>query len=241
MVDFEKLLYQAKLSNVSNRHSTTFKLMEQIIVNKNEDLTAEERNLFAISYKHIISASRASLTKINEIFLEEKEKNDTSSVGLIEKLKSSLENELKDGCLKMIELLDKHLIKNASSPDSKVFFYKLKGDYYRYLCYFFSSNEKYLDNAMMSYKQSTQYADVLSCINPIKIDLILSFSVFYYDILKKPEEAISIASDTLNEAIAQLETIEDGDLKETTTSLQMLKDNIDLWSKETKKEEIDDI
>lgn len=239
MVDLDKLLYQAKLSNSSNRHTKTFSLIETIIRNKNEDLTAEERNLLAISYKHIISASRASLTKINEIYEEEKQKGD-EGLKLIVKLKATLEDELKDGCLKMIDLLDKYLIKNASSPDSKVFFYKLKGDYYRYLSIFFISND-YSQNALMAYKQATQYADMLSFINPIKIDLALSFSVFYYDILKKPEEAISIASETLNEGLEQLEKIEEADMKEATTSLQMLKDNIDNWSKDLKQDEIDDI
>lgn len=49
-------------------------------------------------------------------------------------------------------LLDKHLIPKASNPESKVFYLKMKGDYYRYLaevatgetrngkhCYFFIS------------------------------------------------------------------------------------------------------
>lgn len=31
------------------------------------------------------------------------------------------------------DLLDKHLIPNASAADSKVFYLKMKGDYYRYL------------------------------------------------------------------------------------------------------------
>lgn len=30
-------------------------------------------------------------------------------------------------------LLDKHLILKASNPESKVFYLKMKGDYYRYL------------------------------------------------------------------------------------------------------------
>ena len=31
------------------------------------------------------------------------------------------------------ELLDEHLISKASNPESKVFYLKMKGDYYRYL------------------------------------------------------------------------------------------------------------
>ena len=88
-------------------------------------------------------------------------------------------------------MINKFLIKNASSFDSKVFFYKLKGDYFRYLAIFFTKND-YLTNALTAYKQATQFADALSCLNPIKIDLALSYSVFMYDILKKQEDAIKL-------------------------------------------------
>lgn len=40
-----------------------------------------------------------------------------------------------DSCsnLDLQDLLDKHLIPNATPADSKVFYLKMKGDYYRYL------------------------------------------------------------------------------------------------------------
>lgn len=236
-VDLEKLLYQAKLCNSAGRHQKTFNLMESLVRNKKDDLTIEERNLFAISYKHIIAGIRASLTKINQLHSEQSE---GFGADLILKLKQSIETELKDACNLMVELLDKFLIVNSKSPDSKVFFYKLKGDYYRYLALFFNDAD-YTKNSSNAYKQATQFADVLSCINPIKIDLALSFSVFYYDVLKKPEEAISIGSESLNEALERINEVPDEDIKEVTASLQLLKDNIDYWSKEVKSDEIEDI
>jgi len=36
-------------------------------------------------------------------------------------------------CLSVKELLDKYLIAKASNAESKVFYMKMKGDYYRYL------------------------------------------------------------------------------------------------------------
>lgn len=231
MVDFEKLIFQAKLSDAANRPEKTFSLMEIIIKNKKDDLTAEERQLFSNSYKYIISSIRASCNKINEIYDSEKKKDANSkSFKLVQKLKEQLETELKNACGKMLELLDKYLINKASSPDSKVLYLKLKGDYNRYLAMFFSNSE-YSKNALLAYKQATSNSESLSCINPIKIDLALSFSVFYYDVVKNVEEALNIASEALNEGIEKLEKIEDNDMKEATTSLQMLKDNIDNWTK----------
>lgn len=240
-IDFEKLLYQAELSNSSSRPQKTFSLMETIARNKKEDLSPKERNLLAISYKHIISAIRASLTKINEIYDEESQKKDNGNLNLVLKLKNSIENELKDACTLIIDILDKHLIKN-SSPDSKVFYYKLKGDYYRYLASFFTSGN-YSQNAMIAYKQASQLSTSLSCVNPIKIDLALSYSVFLYDIVKNPDEAINIANEALQDALNIITEIDETEMKEATASLQMLKDNIDNWTKEQNKESegIDDI
>ena len=88
-----------------------------------------------------------------------------------------------------------------------------------------------------------QLSTSLSCINPIKIDLALSYSVFLYDVVKNPDEAINIANEALQDALNILTEIDESEMKEATASLQMLKDNIDNWTKEQNKESegIDDI
>ena len=41
--------------------------------------------------------------------------------------------ELSDICNDVLSLLDKYLVAKASTAESKVFYLKMKGDYYRYL------------------------------------------------------------------------------------------------------------
>lgn len=50
--------------------------------------------------------------------------------------KSKLENELNLLCNEIIGILDKTLIKKASTAESKVFYLKMKADYNRYLAEF---------------------------------------------------------------------------------------------------------
>ena len=126
---------------------------------------------------------------------------------------------------------------SVKNKESSVLYYKLKGDYYRYLSTFFESKE-YSQNALVSYKKSTELAESLSPINPIKIDLALSFSVFNYDVLKNTEDAISIATEALNEGVERLNEISDVDAKDASISLQMLKDNLENWNKETVVDDI---
>ena len=47
--------------------------------------------------------------------------------------REKVEKELQDICEVVLGLLDKHLIPKASSGESKVFYLKMKGDYFRYL------------------------------------------------------------------------------------------------------------
>ena len=44
-----------------------------------------------------------------------------------------VEKELRDICGDILQVLDKHLIPCSDTGESKVFYYKMKGDYHRYL------------------------------------------------------------------------------------------------------------
>lgn len=58
-----------------------------------------------------------------------------SSVQFISELKILINTVLQT-------LLDEHLIANAKLPESKVFYLKMKGDYYRYLAEVATAEEK---------------------------------------------------------------------------------------------------
>ena len=45
--------------------------------------------------------------------------------------REKVETELRDICNDVLALLDKYLIANATNPESKVFYLKMKGDYFR--------------------------------------------------------------------------------------------------------------
>ena len=45
--------------------------------------------------------------------------------------REKVEKELRDICNDVLALLDKYLIAKASNAESKVFYLKMKGDYYR--------------------------------------------------------------------------------------------------------------
>ena len=238
MSNYERLISLARITEQAERHEETMKYMEEIVKSKKEDLTIEERNLLSSAFKNCVSSRRSAWRSIYGIEVKERSTN-SKFLGLVTDLKSILEKELNDLCGRMLNLIDEYLLKKATSDESKVFYLKMKGDYYRYLAEFLTGdkNVEVANNSMNSYKEANDLANKLPCTNPIKLGLALNFSVFYYEVMNDPKKACEIASDAFDSAIHQLEKIEDEQYKDSTTILQLLKENIDMWKADLQEEE----
>ena len=59
-----------------------------------------------------------------------------------------------------MSLIDNQLLQKASNAEAQVFYYKMKGDYYRYISEYTSgeANKKAGDNAHEAYKSATEKA-----------------------------------------------------------------------------------
>lgn len=66
--------------------------------------------------------------------------------------------------------------------------------------------------------------------NPIRLGLALNFSVFYYEILNSPERACHLAKQAFDDAIAELDTLSEDSYKDSTLIMQLLRDNLTLWT-----------
>ena len=98
----------------------------KMVASMNTELSVEERNLLSVAYKNVIGARRASWRIISSI--EQKEESKESSqerLKLIRTYRIQVEDELKDICSDILNVLDAHLIPGASSGESKVFYYKM--------------------------------------------------------------------------------------------------------------------
>ena len=90
------------------------------------ELTTEERNLLSVAYKNVIGARRASWRIISSIEQKEQERpTSDEKLKLINSYREKVEEELKKICGEVIEVLDKHLIAKAQSPESQVFYKKM--------------------------------------------------------------------------------------------------------------------
>ena len=145
-----------------------------------------------------------------------------------------VEEELSGICGSILLLLNEKLIPTASTGESKVFYLKMKGDYHRYLAEFKTSQERKdaAEETLVAYKAAQEIAAELAPTHPIRLGLVLNFSVFYYEILNSPDRACYLAKLAFDEAIAELDSLGDESYKDSTLIMQLLRDNLTLWTSE---------
>merc|ERR1712071_94460 len=159
--------------------------------------------------------------------IEQKEENKGAEdkLELIRNYRNQVEKELKDICSDILSVLEKHLIPSATTGESKVFYYKMKGDYHRYLAEFATGNDRKeaAENSLMAYKAASDIAMTeLPPTHPIRLGLALNFSVFYYEILNSPDRACRLAKAAFDDAIAELDTLSEESYKDSTLIMQLL-------------------
>ncbi|CDH54914.1 14-3-3 protein [Lichtheimia corymbifera JMRC:FSU:9682] len=197
------------------------------------ELTVEERNLLSVAYKNVIGARRASWRIVSSIEQKEESKGNNAQVEKIKVYRQKIENELKDVCSDILSVLKDNLIPNAQGGESKVFYYKMMGDYHRYLAEFLTgeARKESATQAHEAYKTATDVAQTeLAPTHPIRLGLALNFSVFYYEILNSPDRACHLAKQAFDDAIAELDTLSEESYKDSTLIMQLLRDNLTLWT-----------
>ena len=202
-------------------------------------LTKDERNILSAGYKNIISDKRASWRLLNSMERKEEKKN-SSQIANIREIKENIEKELNQICGEIQNIIDKYLVPNSTDSETKVFFLKLKGDYYRYKCEFASGKDfdDACDKAEKVYKEAYEIANRdIPITNSTRLGLALNYSVFYYEIKGLKEEACNIAKNAFDESMKVLDDLEKSKAKDTLLIIQLLKENLILWSNEMNEEE----
>lgn len=197
------------------------------------ELTVDERNLFSVAYKNVIGARRASWRIVSSIEQKEEAKGNAGHVASNKTYRAKIEKELEGICADVLDILKATLIPKATTGESKVFYYKMKGDYFRYLSEFLAGDRRKeaADNSLDAYKTASEVAtSELATTHPLRLGLALNFSVFYFEIMGMPEQACQLAKQAFDEAIAQLDSLSEESYKDSTLIMQLLRDNLTLWT-----------
>ncbi|XP_061571845.1 14-3-3 protein zeta-like [Cololabis saira] len=232
----KELVQKAKLAEQAERYDDMASAMKAV-TEDSEQLSNEERNLLSVAYKNVVGARRSSWRVVSSI--EQKSEGSERKQAMAKEYREKIENELKEICNDVLGLLDKFLIPKATVAESKVFYLKMKGDYYRYLAEVATGQEKkgIIGDSQGAYKQAFEISkEEMQPTHPIRLGLALNYSVFFYEILNSPEEACQLAKQAFDEAIAELDTLSEESYKDSTLIMQLLRDNLTLWTSDNQVE-----
>ena len=244
--DRDKLVYKAKLAEQAERYEDMVDAMKSVVERKaGNDLSNEERNLLSVAYKNVVGARRSAFRIISSL---EHKSEGGNKAELAEEYLKKIKEELKEKCNEVLKLIDEHLVaatnladrKSAETSEPKVFYLKMKGDYLRYLVEIVIADDdngkrERKEKASLSkdaYSAAMSEAEKLPTTHPIRLGLALNFSVFHYEIENDSEEACKLAKRAFDEAIAELEALKEDSYKDSTLIMQLLRDNLTLWTSE---------
>lgn len=234
-VSRERSLYLAQLAEQAERFDDMIVHITSVAREHGggTPLDAEERNLLSIAFKQQVGQRRASHRCLGSILSSEMAKGNAEQAEICKTYQDGVTMELKKLVADIHNLLDETLLPSVSDDSTaKVFYLKMKADYFRYATEFISGDDKALasDGALSSYQEAWELA--CSSMGPGDADrlgLALNFSVFHYETLDQPEEAISLATGALDDAMPALDDLSEDSFEDSGFIVQLLRDNLTLW------------
>jgi len=239
MANRDKEVYFAKLAEQAERYDEMADHMENV-GKLGGELSVEERNLLSVAYKNAVGSRRAAWRIITSVEQKEKGKGNDANAAFAKEFCQKVEGELQKICDAILGLLDGNLIDKASNGESKVFYQKMKADYYRYIAEFTAGDAKAkaAKSAEDAYADAAKVAEQdLTVTHPIRLGLALNYSVFLYEVMSKPDEACTMARKAFEDAIAELDNVAEDSYKDSTLIMQLLRDNLTLWTSDEANEQ----
>lgn len=240
----EELVQTARLAEQAERYDDMAAAMKEVTKLK-EPLSNEDRNLLSVAYKNVVGARRASWRIISSIEQKNTSEGNEKRLEQVRQYREKIEKELESVCGDVLSLLEDFLIKNCNDFqfESKVFYLKMRGDYYRYLSEVATGEKKtsVVESSEAAYKEAFEISkEHMQPTHPIRLGLALNFSVFYYEIQNAPDQACQLAKQAFDDAIAELDTLNEDSYKDSTLIMQLLRDNLTLWTSDQQDDDAGD-
>ena len=232
----QELLLLSRMAEQSERYDEMMDLVRHFISKCSSEFTEDERNIISVAFKNVVGNRRTAWRVLHSIESKEGKRGNEENKARAVSYREKVEGELRSFCREILRIIDNDLLTKITSDEGKVFFIKMKGDYYRYICEFAQGQykEESSKSAQENYQQALNIAEqALDSTHPSRIGLALNYSVFNYEILGQHASAIAIAQKAFDDGIANLENLTDEQAyKESTMILQLIRDNISLWTTE---------
>ena len=229
MSSVEELIFLARVAEQAERFEDMVDFLEKVLREKGGSVSSDERNLLSVAFKNLISSKRAACRTITAIEQNPKYAKFQDDLA---RYKQDIESKLTGDCQRIVDMINVEVLKKGCDGESKAFFIKMVGDYYRYIAENAKGAllEQVKQNALKAYNEANQIA--LPPCNPIKLGLALNFSVFHYEVMKNHKAACELADRALQEALDKIDELEEDDFRDAKSIIELLKENLTLWKEE---------
>lgn len=232
----ERLVSQAQMAEQADRYEDMVDIMKKLVskcVAAESGLKSDERNLLSVAYKNVVGAKRSAWRVLSNT--EQKAEDDTEKRTMAKEYRERISKEVADVCTDLLDLVNEYLLPSVGDDahGDKAFFHKMKGDYYRYIAEVSVGAERVdaVEKSEKAYESATDNANPhLQATDQVRLGLALNYSVFHYEIKNDSDAACKLAKRAFDEAIALVDTLDEGSYKDTTLIMQLLRDNLMLWT-----------
>jgi 14-3-3 protein epsilon len=232
MYEVKELTALAKFAEQAKRYEDMSEYMVRVVQSQ-KILNNEERNLLSVAFTNVVGSYQTPLRALTSI--SEKESSQGSPyVPILDEYIGKIGSQLQQYCEEIINLLDTILLLSDATPESQIFYLTMKGDCYHYIAEYSSGEDKSMaaGNAKNSYEQATEKATAsLTTTHHLRLSLALNYATFKYEVMNDPEAACSIGKTAFDQAISNLDQLDDESYKLSTTILQLIRENLTLWNK----------
>jgi 14-3-3 protein epsilon len=157
--------------------------------------------------------------------------------------KKKIEKELYNQCMSIVNIVKVSCMNVAATDETKAFFYKMVGDYYRYVaeCATGADLESVKKGALENYDKAHQISESLNACNPIRLGLALNFSVFYYEVMNNHSQACQLGEKALSDALEKIDDVDEETFRDAKSIIELLKENLSLWKEEEEQNNVEDL
>ena len=126
----EEKVFLARVAEQAERFPDMVQYLSEVLDAKGGDVNADERNLLSVAFKNYISGKRASCRTITAI---EQNPAYAQFSAALAGYKAGIEQQLQADCEHVIKTIQTKVMTKAVGGESRSFFVKMIGDYYRYI------------------------------------------------------------------------------------------------------------
>merc|ERR1711934_1257593 len=240
-MSMEEKIFLARVAEQAERFEVMVSFLNEAIdARSGEDFTIDERNLLSVGFKNLIGSQRGAIRTIGAI---EQNPKYSKFGDALQGYKKRIEGELYSKCIDIVSIVKSSCLPIASDDESKAFFQKMIGDYYRYVAESATADklEEVKNGALEGYQHAKKLSESLNACNPIRLGLALNFSVFYYEVMNNHKTACEYGEKALTDALEKIDEVDEETFRDAKSIIELLKENLSLWKEEEGEAVVDDL